>query len=81
MISRTNGKTKDKTGHEGGSDEGMTINRKEAAVMQTEGKDSRSRKREGKRKGGKKRRGKMKQEKSSKELFCSFIIGLFTILG
>lgn len=81
MIRRANGQTKDKTGHEGGSDEGMTINRTKAAVMQTEGKDSRSGKREGKRKGGKKRRGKMKQEKSSTERFRSFITGLFMLLG
>lgn len=42
--------------------EGRRVGRKEAAIMHTEGKDSRSGEREGRKKGGKKRRGQMKQE-------------------
>lgn len=51
----------DKTGQK--RTEGRKEGRKEAAVVHTEGKDSRSGKIDGRREGGKKRRGQMKQKK------------------
>lgn len=55
--------------------------RKEAAVMHTEGKDSRSGKREGRRKGGKKRRGQMKQENPAQSYNKVLLLVLCIFLG